>query len=91
MIDLIYRGTMSSFKKNKKNTYAVRDAKTHFSKLLRLIESGEEVIITKGHEPVAKLVPLQQSKKREFGFAKGQIWMSDDFDDAISYGQMFGE
>jgi len=50
-----------------------------------LISQGEEVIIAKGKEPVAKLIPLSQAsahntQARVFGEYKGQIWMSDDFD-----------
>lgn len=37
-------------------TFAAFDAKTHFSKLLDLVEAGEEVRITRHGKPVARLV-----------------------------------
>jgi len=59
----------------------VHEAKTHFSKLLRRIEAGEEVIIARGGKPVAKLVPLDDAtKRRQFGRDKGKMWIADDFD-----------
>ena len=33
----------------------VGEAKTHLSELLSKVESGEEVIISRGNEPIAKL------------------------------------
>jgi len=59
----------------------IHDAKTHFSKLLKRIEAGEEVIIARGGKPVAKLVPLDDApRRREFGRDKGTMWIADDFD-----------
>lgn len=37
-------------------TFAAFDAKTHFSKLLDLVEAGEEIRITRHGKPVARLV-----------------------------------
>lgn len=36
-------------------TVKVHEAKTHLSDLLNKVEAGEEVIIARGNEPVAKL------------------------------------
>ena len=36
----------------------MHEAKTHFSKLAELVESGEEVIIARSGKPVMKLVPI---------------------------------
>ena len=36
--------------------YALRDAKAQFSKLVRDVENGERVVITKHGEPVVELV-----------------------------------
>jgi antitoxin (DNA-binding transcriptional repressor) of toxin-antitoxin stability system len=41
--------------------------------------AGDEVIIAKDNKPVVKLVPLSGGHWKP-GSAKGQIWMSDDFD-----------
>ena len=39
----------------------VYEAKTHLSRLLRRVEAGEEVLIRRGDEPVALLVPAPRS------------------------------
>ncbi|ELS03744.1 antitoxin of toxin-antitoxin stability system [Xenococcus sp. PCC 7305] len=41
---------------------------------------GEEVIITKDDLSLVKLIPAGAIKSRQPGSAKGQVWMSDDFD-----------
>ena len=38
--------------------YTVHQAKTHFSRLLREAEAGQEVIVMRGNQPVAKVVPF---------------------------------
>jgi prevent-host-death family protein len=59
----------------------VHEAKTNFSKLLRRVALGEEVIIAKAGVPIAKLVRVvAKTEKRQLGFLKGEIWMADDFD-----------
>ena len=40
--------------------YALRDAKTHLSKLVRDAQNGERVVITKHGEPVVELVRCQE-------------------------------
>jgi prevent-host-death family protein len=37
-------------------TVTIHQAKTHFSKILRRVESGEEVVVCRGKQPVAKIV-----------------------------------
>jgi prevent-host-death family protein len=39
--------------------YTVHQAKTHFSRLLKEAEAGQEVIVMRGTKPVAKLVPIE--------------------------------
>lgn len=46
-------------------TYTVHQAKTNLSKLLKEAEAGQEVIITRGKVPVAKLVALPDAKPLE--------------------------
>jgi prevent-host-death family protein len=40
-------------------SYTVHQAKTQFSRLLKEVEAGKEVIVTRGKKPVAKLVPIE--------------------------------
>ena len=54
-------------------TVNIHYAKTHFSKLLLRVQSGEEIIISKSGKPYAKLVPLKKITKRTPGIAKGAV------------------
>lgn len=42
----------------------IHEAKTHLSRLLAAVEAGEEVTITRGDVPVAKLVPFPKPEKK---------------------------
>jgi prevent-host-death family protein len=61
-------------------TYNMHEAKTQLSKLAERAAQGEEIVIARNGRPLARLVPMPERKKRKLGLAKGQIWMSDDFD-----------
>ncbi|MEN2737932.1 type II toxin-antitoxin system Phd/YefM family antitoxin [Microbacterium sp. X-17] len=62
--------------------FTVHEAKTHLSRILRMVENGEEVRILRGTHPVARVVPIvEEPRRRRLGTLKGQIWMSDDFND----------
>jgi prevent-host-death family protein len=61
--------------------YNVHEAKTHFSRILEQVATGEEVVISKAGEPVAKVVPLRPKVRRSGrGSLRGQIHIPDDFD-----------
>ncbi len=66
--------------------YTVHQAKTHFSRLLKEAEAGQEVIVMRGKKPVAKLVPIslppsQETTFRLMGAFKGKVhWTEDAFD-----------
>ena len=38
--------------------FNIHEAKTHFSKLLARVMSGEEVVIAKAGKPVARILPF---------------------------------
>ncbi len=61
----------------------VHEAKTHFSKLLKRVEAGEEIVITRNREVIARLVPPADVPPRRlvWGTAEGQFTVPDDFDD----------
>lgn len=62
-------------------TVNVHTAKTQLSRLLQSVEQGEEVVIARDGQPVAKLVALAPAKVvRRPGTAKGRIHIHDDFD-----------
>jgi prevent-host-death family protein len=59
----------------------IHEAKTHLSRLVERVESGEEVVIARAGRPVARLVPLgRRTKPRVLGSLRGQIRMAPDWD-----------
>ena len=63
----------------------IHQAKTHFSKLIQRALAGEEIIVAKGKEPVARIVPIPEAQKtRTLGGAKGIVkYIASDFDDSL--------
>jgi len=62
----------------------IHEAKTNLSKLLNKVKEGQEVIIAKAGNPVARLVPYTDKlPKRVPGSAKDKIIISPDFNDAL--------
>lgn len=60
----------------------IHEAKTNLSKLVARAEAGEEVVITRGGVPVAKLVAAAP-KTPKFGFLKGKLNVPDEFFDPL--------
>jgi prevent-host-death family protein len=61
-------------------TVTIHAAKTHLSKLIERALAGEEVIIARRDKPVARLVPLDDTKpKRQFGAMRGKVWVGPEF------------
>lgn len=58
----------------------VHEAKTRLSELLRLVEAGQQVEITRGGSPVARLVPARERRTRRLGTDRGRFSVPDDFD-----------
>jgi prevent-host-death family protein len=58
----------------------VHEAKTRLSQLLRLVDSGQEIEIARGGEPVAKLIPFHLRQTRRLGSDRGVYRVPDDFD-----------
>ncbi len=44
-------------------TVTIGEAKARLSKLIARVEAGEDVIIARGHEPVARLAPLDVERR----------------------------
>ncbi len=61
---------------------SVNDATTHLSALLARVEAGDEIVIARANQPVARLVPYRVAQpRRRLGEAKGLVTMADDFDE----------
>jgi prevent-host-death family protein len=66
------------------NALNIHEAKNQFSKLLKRVQLGEEIIIAKAGKPIARLVPFSApAKVRKPGGAEGMITISPDFDDPL--------
>ena len=63
----------------------LEDAKSDLSSLIDRAAEGEEVLIQTADRPMVRLVPIDDPGKkcRVPGRMKGQIWMSDDFNDPL--------
>ncbi|MBM3634455.1 MAG: type II toxin-antitoxin system Phd/YefM family antitoxin [Actinobacteria bacterium] len=61
-------------------TVGMHEAKTHFSRLVRRAQDGDEVVVENNGTPVARIVAYEDARARPRGFAQGTVWMADDFD-----------
>lgn len=52
----------------------IHEAKTHFSKLVRRAEAGEEIVVRRGSAPVARIAPLE----RKHGGVTGRGTMREE-------------
>jgi prevent-host-death family protein len=59
----------------------MHEAKSQLSRLVELVEGGEEVIIQRSGRPVARLVAVQRRRPvaEAFGALRGEIELADDF------------
>ena len=58
----------------------IGDARKQFSRLLRRVAAGEDVIITRGGEPIAQLVRIGAPRGRQIGVDADRFTVPDDFD-----------
>jgi antitoxin (DNA-binding transcriptional repressor) of toxin-antitoxin stability system len=59
----------------------VEDAKTSLDQLLAEALRGEEVVLSRNDQPVARLVGLAEVQPRpRFGSARGLVRIADDFE-----------
>ena len=69
--------------------YTVHQAKTHFSRLLKEAEAGQEVVVMRGKKPVAKIVAIDQPKAekppfRLMGAFRGLVHADDSAFDPMT-------
>jgi len=53
-------------------TFTIHAAKANLSKLVTRAEAGEEIVLARGNEAVARIVPVAPKPKRKFGRLKGK-------------------
>lgn len=73
-------------------TFGMHEAKTSLSRLVERAEQGEEILIARNGDPVARIVPIDRpglAKVR--GAWKGRVAIAEDFDDLPDdLGEAFG-
>jgi prevent-host-death family protein len=62
----------------------VHAAKTQLSKLLDLVEDGEQVVITRHGKAVAQLVPVHLLRRSPLGAMRGEFEMSDGWEKPLT-------
>ena len=68
------------------------EAKNRLTELLRMAESGEQILITRHGRPVAQLGPAPATgKKVRFDGMKGRIRLLPGWDDPITEEELLGE
>lgn len=65
------------------SSVGVHQAKTKLSELLRRVVAGEEITITRGGEPIAKIVPVAPRRARALGQDRGLYRVPADFDSTL--------
>jgi prevent-host-death family protein len=65
-------------------TVSVHEAKTQLSKLIDLLEQGEEVLIERHGRPVARLVRANALKKPQLGAMKGEFSYQEGWDKPLT-------
>lgn len=63
---------------------SVHEAKTQLSKLLDLVEDGEEVVIERHGRVVAQLVPVRSTQRSPLGAMRGEFGMTDGWERAMT-------
>ena len=61
----------------------IHRAKTELSRLLARVEAGEDVVIARRGEPVARLVGCNPPRKRQPDVLKGKVIVSERFLDPL--------
>jgi prevent-host-death family protein len=71
----------------------IHEAKTHLSRLVERVESGEEITLARAGRPVARLVPYRtRQEPRRPGLWKGRVRIDPSFDEPLpEFGKALGE
>jgi prevent-host-death family protein len=68
------------------------EAKNRLTELIRAVEDGEQVVITRHGRPVAQIAPPpKEPRKPVLGGMKGRIRLLPGWDDPITEEELLGE
>jgi prevent-host-death family protein len=76
---------MLSWTKLMAGTYNMHEAKTHLSQLAERAANGEEIVIARNGDPLARLVAIEPRRPRRLGLWKGKVSIGKDFDDPLPW------
>lgn len=66
-------------------TVTIHVAKATLSQLLARVEAGEKIVLARGKQPIAKLVPFQPpTVKRKCGALRGIVSVGPEFFEPLS-------
>jgi len=69
----------------------IHEAKTQLSRLIARALAGEDVVISRGNEPVVRLVPVAAAPvERKFGALRGRARVTDAFFEALPEAELAG-
>ena len=69
------------------------EAKNRLPELIRIVEGGEQVVITRHGRPVAQIAPppKEEVRKARFDGMKGRIRLLPGWDDPMTEEELLGE
>jgi prevent-host-death family protein len=65
---------------------SVTDARARFSELIKRVEAGEEVLITRRGVPVARIARVELTKERVFANDENLGFIPEDFNEPLTAG-----
>ncbi|HEX3941877.1 MAG TPA: type II toxin-antitoxin system Phd/YefM family antitoxin [Acidobacteriaceae bacterium] len=69
----------------------IHEAKTNLSRLIRAAAAGEEIVISRGSKPVARLIPMGEvNGKRQPGSLKGMLRVGSEFFEPLPDNELSG-
>lgn len=68
--------------------FTVHQAKTQLSRLLARVQDGEDVVIAKGRQPVARIVRIERTEPRRPGALRGKVAVTPAFFDPLPAGDI---
>jgi antitoxin (DNA-binding transcriptional repressor) of toxin-antitoxin stability system len=72
-------------------TVTIQEAKTNLSQSLARVEAGEEIILARGKQPIAKLTPyVSPRSKRQFGAFRGLVTVGPEIFESLPEKELAG-
>lgn len=63
---------------------SIAEAKNRLTQLIRAVEEGESIVITRNGKPVAQIVPPPPARRKvRFGSMRDQIRLHPDWDEPV--------